>query len=346
MTLTDDGGPNLINSGVSLSLVCGRPTYAINGLAGLTTAQGQYTLTVNAADIQDQNGIAGTGTLSTSWLMDTTAPTSHVVNSLGTSQTSDTFNVSVSFSDPTGPGGAPASGVASVSLYDSVNNGPFKLYQTQTITPSASGTVTFTFVGQDRNLYAFHSIAQDAAGNTESKSSTTIEASTSVPDLNPPVTHILATSSYSNGVFTLNWAGTDPDQNTGVPAGSIAVVNIYVEIDGGSPTLIGQLNGGTPNGNGVYSGSMTYDALADGHVAHLQLLQRRRRRRAEGAVRPPAGPATPDVTFSNILHRRARGRESRGREGHRRALLHPVSRRRFQPDASRRARRCNPWRAG
>ena len=90
-----------------------------------------------------------------------------------------------------------------MALYYSVNNGPFKLYQTQTITPSASGTAIFSFAGQDRNLYAFHSIAEDAAGNTESKSSTTIEASTSVPDLNPPVTHVLASSQYSNGVFTL-----------------------------------------------------------------------------------------------------------------------------------------------
>ena len=126
--------------------------------------------------------------------MDTTTPTSHVVNSLGTSQTSDSFPVSVAFSDPAGPGGAPASGVSSVALYVSVNNGPFTLYQTQTFTPTASGTATFTFAGQDRNLYAFHSIAHDAAGNTESKSSTTIEASTSVPDLNPPVTHVLASS--------------------------------------------------------------------------------------------------------------------------------------------------------
>ena len=82
-------GPNLITSGVSLSLVSG-DTYAIGGLSALTTAQGEYTLTVNAADIQDQNGVAGTNSLSTSWLMDTTAPSSHVVNSLGTSQTSDT----------------------------------------------------------------------------------------------------------------------------------------------------------------------------------------------------------------------------------------------------------------
>ena len=109
-----------------------------------------------------------------------------------------------------------------------------------------------------------HSTASpiDAAGNVESKNSNTIEASTSVPDLNPPVTHVLASnptyswgpfpssdfsgltpSYYSNGVFTLYWAGADPDQNSGTPAGSIAVVDIYVEIDGSTtPTLVGQLS--------------------------------------------------------------------------------------------------------
>ena len=105
MTLTDNGGSNLITSAVTLTLVSG-DTYAINGLSALTTAHGEYTLTVNSADIQDQNGVAGTNSLSTSWLMDTTPPTSHVVNSLGTSQTSDTFPVSVTFSDPASPGGA------------------------------------------------------------------------------------------------------------------------------------------------------------------------------------------------------------------------------------------------
>ena len=55
LTLTDDGGPNLITGGVSLTLVSG-DTYAIGGLGGLTKAQGLYTLTVNAADIQDQYG--------------------------------------------------------------------------------------------------------------------------------------------------------------------------------------------------------------------------------------------------------------------------------------------------
>ncbi|MGO9920864.1 MAG: RHS repeat-associated core domain-containing protein, partial [Isosphaeraceae bacterium] len=250
-------------------------------------------------------------------LVDLTPPSSHVVNSLGTSQSSDTFPVSVTFSDPAGAGGAPASGVSSVDLYVSDNNGPFSLYQTLNVAPAASGTVTFTFVGQDRNLYAFHSIALDAAGNTEIKSNSAIEASTSVPDLHPPVTHILASgpsyswgpfpasefsslapSSYSNGVFTLNWAGVDPDQNTGAPAGSIALVNVYVEVDGGAPVLIAQLTGGTANGNGVYSGSITYNALADGlshtysfysvGVDDQQLKQ----------YAPQGGPAAADVAFT------------------------------------------------
>ena len=73
--------------------------------------------------------------------------------------------------------------------------GKFAMSQMTTLpTPVASGTYDFTFVGQDRNLYAFHSIAIDAAGNAEVKSSNTVEASTTVPDLNPPVTHVLATN--------------------------------------------------------------------------------------------------------------------------------------------------------
>ncbi len=255
-------------------------------------------------------------------LVDETRPTSYVVNNLGTTQTSDSFPVSVSFTDPAGSGGATPSGVSSVSLYVSVNNGAFSLYQTLSVSPpSASGTTTFTFVGQDRNLYAFHSVTVDAAGNTESKSSTAIEASTSVPDLHPPVTHVLASnpsyswspysaslfsglpvSSYSNGVFTINWAGADPDQNTGIPPGSIAVVDIYAQVDGGTPVLIGQPAGGTPNLSGVYSGSLTYAALGDGlsHTYSFYSVGVDDEQKAQYA--PAAGPSSPDVTFSNITY--------------------------------------------
>jgi hypothetical protein len=304
LNLTDDGSTNLINAGVTLTLVPGTTsTYAIGGLSSLTTAQGEYTLNVNSADIQDQNGVTGINADSTSWLMDLTLPTSHVINSLGTSQSSDTFSLSVTYNDPTGPASAPPSGVATLELFVSVNNGAFSLYQTMNITPVASGTATFTFAGRDRNMYAFHSIAIDAAGNTESKNSNTIEASTSVPDLNPPVTHVLATSAYNdNGMFTLNWSGTDPDRNSGTPAGSIALVDIYVEVDGGSPTLISQVSAGTPNAGGVYGGTLTYAALADGaphtygfFTVGVDDLQKKQ-------YAPAAGPTSPDVTFRNITY--------------------------------------------
>jgi len=320
ISLTDNGNPVAITAAVTIAPGPGSQ-YTINGLGGLTTAQGLYTLTVNAAGIKNTNGNAGTNAMSTSWLMDTTPPKSHVVNSLAMTQSADSFPVSVIYSDPTGPGGSPASGVSSVDLYDSVDNGPFRLYQTQSFAPTASGSVIFTFVGQDRNLYAFHSIAHDAAGNTEAKNNTAIEASTSVPDLHPPVTHVLASnpsyswnpfpasefgglapSSYSNGVFTLNWAGADPDANTGVPPGSIALVNIYVQVDGGAAVLIGQPLAGAPNGSGVYSGSITYSALGDGlphtysfysvGVDDQQLKQ----------YAPQAGPGAPDLTFSNTTY--------------------------------------------
>ncbi len=68
VTLTDDGNDVDI-SGVSLTLVAGTTaTYAIGDLSGLTAALGAYTLTVDATDIEDQNGVAGTGPpLATSW---------------------------------------------------------------------------------------------------------------------------------------------------------------------------------------------------------------------------------------------------------------------------------------
>ncbi len=139
LTLTDDGGTNLITSAVSISLVSGA-TYQIGGLNGLTSAEGAYTLTVNAADIDDQSGNPGSGSLSTSWLMDTTPPTS-TVNALPAQTTSTSFTVSATSSDPTGSNGSTPSGVASIALYDSKDGGSYT--QFASVTP-ASPSALFT----------------------------------------------------------------------------------------------------------------------------------------------------------------------------------------------------------
>ena len=163
LSLTDNGGSNLITSAVTIALVSGTTaTYEIGDLSGLTTAEGTYVLTVNASGIQDEAGNAGTGSMSTTWLMDTTAPTS-TASALPSQTTSTTFSVSVTGTDPSGANGSTPSGIASFAIYVSKDGGAFS--QFATVTPADPSAV---FVGQAGNSYGFYSIATDAAGNVQS----------------------------------------------------------------------------------------------------------------------------------------------------------------------------------
>jgi uncharacterized membrane protein len=253
--------------------------------ANLTLAEGSHRIQATATDSAGNVSAPGIFTM----VVDLTAPTSQV-SSLPARQSSLTFNVPVTFSDPAGAAGAP-SGVALVTLYvndtgpDGTSTG---FYTTAALTQAvpgnpASGSVTFTFTGKDRHSYTFHAVAQDAAGNTESKSSTAIEASTYVPDLTPPVTHVLTTSSYTSqtGVFTLNYSGQDGGD-------VLKSVTVYVTVDGGAAQVVNTLT------SNVYSGSTTYAALADGnaHTYGFYSLGTD----ASGLVQPV--PSAPDVSFT------------------------------------------------
>jgi hypothetical protein len=216
----------------------------------LALAEGTHDIQAQAVD----SGGESSQTSNLNVLVDLTPPTSYV-NTLPTVQTSDTFTVPVTFSDPAGSNGATPSGVASVALWVAGNGGSYSLYQTLPANGATSGTLNFTFTGSDRTIYSFYSIAHDEAGNTENHTAGVAETSTYVPDLTPPLTHVTAASpayswspfpsavfsnqvasSYANGTFTLNWAGVDPDQPVG---GSIASLSIYVQIDNNPVTLVG-----------------------------------------------------------------------------------------------------------
>ncbi len=159
LTLTDDGGPNLINGAVTVTQLSGT-MYAIGGLSSLTAADGTYTLTINAAEFLNADGL-GVGSQLTSWLMDTTPPTS-TVEALPSQTASTSFVVSVTASDPSAADGGRSTGVASIAIYDSTDGGPFVLFTTVTpANPSA------TFTGQAGDTYAFYSVATDAAGNVQ-----------------------------------------------------------------------------------------------------------------------------------------------------------------------------------
>jgi hypothetical protein len=176
LTLSDDLGPNLIDGDVSITLVSGS-TYQIDGLSGLTAAEGNYTLIVDPADdtVDPQGGL---GSSAISWLMDTTPPSSSV-DSLPAQTNSTSFAVRVTASDTPKSGDAP-SGVASIAIYDSVNGGPFVRFAT--VLPSDPVAI---FTGQPGDTYAFYSVATDNAGNIE-PTPTAAEATITVSDSSVP----------------------------------------------------------------------------------------------------------------------------------------------------------------
>ena len=75
VTLTDNGNAIAV-SGLTFTLVQGTTsTYQLGDLSAFTAAKGTYTLTVNASDIEDQHGNAGTGSSSISWQTIAATPT-------------------------------------------------------------------------------------------------------------------------------------------------------------------------------------------------------------------------------------------------------------------------------
>jgi hypothetical protein len=285
VTLTDNGNP-VAALGLSLAGVSGN-TYAINGLAGLTTAQGLYSLSVNAADFRDQNGLAGTGTLSTSWLMDTNPPTS-TVSPLPHRETSLSFPVSVTGSD----GGAPPSGVVSYAIDVSINGCSWSFWTT---VPASNPTATYT--GQSNKTYAFYSIATDGAGNVQ-KNQPAIEASTYVPNLTPPVTSVNGTTGTnpstvdtSTGTFTLNITGNDPG------GGLITYFEVFVSVDGGSYQEVGPyaIPAGPADSGGNFHSTARYQGLTDGKSHSYAFYSIG----LDAAGNIQSAPSSANVTFSN-----------------------------------------------
>jgi hypothetical protein len=66
LSLTLNGGPNLITSGITITNVGGN-TYEIDGLQSLGSAPGQYQLSLNSGLLTDLDGNAGVGNPSVTW---------------------------------------------------------------------------------------------------------------------------------------------------------------------------------------------------------------------------------------------------------------------------------------
>ena len=261
VSLTKNGSANLIDVPFQVLAVPNTPaTYQISGLAGLTRAQGTYVLSITGAGVADQFGDLATGTASITWLMDTTPPSSHVV-ALPARESSLAFTVTATGTDPAPLPGVPASGIVSYDLYVSVNNGPFSYW---TNVPASNPTATFQ--GQSSTIYAFVSLAHDAAGNVETKPINPLtqtmypDTATFVPDLTAPVTKVTSATLVAGSIvptLRVAYSGTE----TG--GSGLSSFSISVSVDGGARSLLGTFAAGSPLG-GVYSGSLTYQPLADG----------------------------------------------------------------------------------
>ncbi len=292
LTLGDNGGPNLITSAVTISPVAGTTsTYQINGLAGLTAANGNFVLTVLATAVKDACGNFGTGSLSTTWLMDTAPPTSKV-SALPKSESSLVFPVSVTGSDA----GSPPSGVAFFDVYSKANTGAWTFWTTM---PAASTTANFT--GQSNKTYSFYSVAYDAAGNAENKQAV-IEASTYVPNLTPPVTAVNGTSgtnpttiNTTTGTFTLNMTGNDPG------GGIVTYFEVFASVDGGAYQEVGgtAIPAGPADSSGNVHATILYQGDTDGS-AHKYAFYSIGVDSA-GHVQP--APAQPNLSLSETFAR-------------------------------------------
>ena len=179
------------------------------------------------------------------------------VSALPKRGTSLSFTVSVTGSDAAT---ASPSGVTTFDIYSSTNGGPWAYWTTVPVSnPSA------TFNGQSNTIYAFYSIAHDLAGYTEVKAPT-IEASTYLPDLTPPVTAVDGTTgtnpssvNTSTATFTLNVTGSDPGGS------GLAYFEVFVAIDAQTPQEIGTaIPAGTPDSNGDDHATIIYQGLTDG----------------------------------------------------------------------------------
>ena len=175
--------------------------------------------------------------------IDKTPPTSSV-NSLAPQQTSSTFSVTVTGSDPSPAPGVATSGVTSFDLYVSTDGTTYSLDATLPAgSPDAGGvyTATTTFTGQNDTTYYFYAVAHDAAGNTQSIP-TSAQAQTHV--LISTATAVSLQSSENPSKFgdpvTFTATVTAEPPGSGTPTGTVTFYDGATSLGTGQLDAMGQ----------------------------------------------------------------------------------------------------------
>ena len=179
---------------------------------------------------------------------------------------------------------------------------------------------------QSNTVYAFYSVANDNAGNTQVYKPT-VEASTDLPNLNTPATQVTSSSTYNaNGTFTLNLTGTDAGGS------GLAYFEVYVAIDAQTPVLIGPaIPAGVANSKGTYQATISYGCRS-ATTAHRTPTASTAWVSTRPASRSPCRTRRRQLlrVVQRTRGRAPRGDRADGRERRRRAVLHPLPRPQLQ----------------
>ena len=258
LTLTFNGGPNLITSAVTVTPTDSTDTtFTVNGLAALDAAQGDYVLTVNPTLEQDLAGNSGVlfpnVTANTaSWTVSTssqTAPTSmveafpgEVLPNPATIHTTS-FTVSWMAQDKSG------SGLAYVKIYVSDNGGAFTLWKQEPATAMMD-----TYTGVEQHTYGFVSQAVDNDGNVEALR-TTADASV----------FLSIQGAIRGRVFEdVNQTGTD----TAGAQNGLQGWTVFLDLQND-----GQLDAGDPRTTTAADGSFAFTDLEPGTYTVAEVVQ-------------------------------------------------------------------------
>ncbi len=273
LTITREGQPVTI-PGLTIAPTPGDNTgtlFTISGLGsvGSPLIEGRYSITLDASKVTDATGHPGLGvTAPATFLVDRTAPTSKVQAFASQKQATETFPVTVTFSDPAPASGGTPSGVASYNLYYAIDNGAFSELQKIVVTPNpVTGVLptTVNFTATSGHSYSFRAVATDLAGNVESKPVSS-EAFAVVPDLDPPATTVSAVvGNAAAGSLTVSYQGSDLPASSAVGMASFELFAVVdLEKNPNAPAVdLGTLAANNPLG--VSTGQYTYPAIADGN---------------------------------------------------------------------------------
>ena len=238
-------------------------TYRISGLAGVTGAEGSYSLTVNAAGVQDAGGAIGSGTAATTWSLKLVPPKVTRISPVSPNPTNiavDTFDVT--FSEEINP-----------STFDLAD---LTLQRSKVVVP-LTGTETLTYLSGNTwrigglagltNINGAYSLTVSTVGIQDANgvSGTTSRAVTWTEDFTAPTISSITAVTPNPGRTPIDAVKFTLSEK--VQAGTLTLANLSLTRNGGVNLLTGAETLTLVSGNTWQLGGLAGLTAEDGSYA-------------------------------------------------------------------------------